>query len=194
MGLAHTRTTHVGSVVAVPFPDARFDAIWCSNTMEYLTDADFATALRECRRVVRPGGLVAIKDAAAAIGGQAPADPTVMMRFNIAFSEQHTVGHGQMRAIETRRWLEAAGLQAVWQRTTLTERWAPLSPVERQFLGHLLGILAEIARGLDLPGGDQAFWAKQRDPLSPEHLINQPDYHSYGAQVVAVGRVPDVAA
>lgn len=183
-------TAHVGSVASLPFPDDAFDAVWCSNTMEYLSDADFATALAECRRVVRPGGLVAIKDAARGLGGYGPVDPTVLLRFDLAISAALVVGHGQMRTPETRRWMEAAGYEEVWQRTTFTDRWAPLSEVERAFFGSVLGIVAEIARGFELPESDQAFWAKQRDASAPEHLINQPDFHAYGAQVVAVGRVP----
>ena len=45
-----------------PFPDDQFDAVWCANVTHYLRDDDLRTAMAEFRRVVRPGGMVAIKD------------------------------------------------------------------------------------------------------------------------------------
>ena len=52
----------VGSILALPFPDAHFDAAWCANTSQYLDDGQLGLALAELRRVVRPGSLVALKE------------------------------------------------------------------------------------------------------------------------------------
>ena len=54
--------TQVGSVLALPYADASFDAIWCANTTQYLTDDELGMVLVEFRRMVRPGGLVALKE------------------------------------------------------------------------------------------------------------------------------------
>ena len=45
----------VGSLLALPFPDAQFDAVWCAAVTQYLTDDELATALRELVRVTKPG-------------------------------------------------------------------------------------------------------------------------------------------
>lgn len=43
------------------FPDASFDAVLCMGPLYHLTeDADRARCLRECARVLRPGGLLAV--------------------------------------------------------------------------------------------------------------------------------------
>ena len=34
-----------GSVLALPFPDAHFDAAWCANVAQYWDDAELAVAL-----------------------------------------------------------------------------------------------------------------------------------------------------
>ena len=38
-----------GSVTALDFPDAAFDAVWCANTLMYLTDEETDIALAEFR-------------------------------------------------------------------------------------------------------------------------------------------------
>jgi methionyl-tRNA formyltransferase/ubiquinone/menaquinone biosynthesis C-methylase UbiE len=100
-----------GSVAALPFPDHAFDAVWCANVSQYLTDDEFATALAECRRVVRSGGLVAVKESDAPVGYYAPLDPAIVWRAHDALLRQGDVQfRGVVRAAALRRWLERAGL------------------------------------------------------------------------------------
>lgn len=189
-------TTQIGSIVALPFPDDSFDAVWCANTTQYLTDDEFATALREFRRVVRPGGLVAVKDGTSQHVMYAPADPLIYARLVDAVRDQYVSFAGVLRSPQTRRWLEAAGLEAIWQRTTLVERWAPLDAFTRERIITSLVGLAEIAirDDVEIPERDKVFWSKQRDPTSPEHLVNQPDLYWCEGHVLAVGRVADQPA
>jgi len=49
------------SVYELPFPDATFDVGYGHQVLQHL--AEPVTALRELRRVLRPGGLVAVRDA-----------------------------------------------------------------------------------------------------------------------------------
>ncbi|MGC4788133.1 class I SAM-dependent methyltransferase [Micromonospora sp. DT178] len=51
-----------GAPLALPYPDASFDALWCANAVQYLSHEDLSRALAEMVRVVRPGGLVAVKE------------------------------------------------------------------------------------------------------------------------------------
>jgi glycine/sarcosine N-methyltransferase len=52
----------VADMRALPFPAARFDAVVCAdNSLPHLlTAADIGTALRQARRVLRPGGLLLV--------------------------------------------------------------------------------------------------------------------------------------
>ena len=50
----------VADVRDLPLADASYDAVWSSHNLEHLHPADAHRALREFRRVVRPGGCVAL--------------------------------------------------------------------------------------------------------------------------------------
>jgi len=54
-------TFQVGDAYALPFPDASFDVVHAHQVLQHLTDP--VAALRELRRVTRPGGVVAVRDA-----------------------------------------------------------------------------------------------------------------------------------
>jgi ubiquinone/menaquinone biosynthesis C-methylase UbiE len=62
----HTRhleamvTFEQGDALALPFPDARFDVAHCERVLLHVNDPD--RALREMRRVVKPGGRVVVAD------------------------------------------------------------------------------------------------------------------------------------
>jgi ubiquinone/menaquinone biosynthesis C-methylase UbiE len=182
----------VGALTSLPFADASFDAAWCANVSQYLGDADLRRALAELRRVVRPGGLVAVKDVDMQLMRVAPADPFLVSHLADASFRNAAAGpeaRGSVRGRELRRWLEAAGLADVWQRTTLIERWAPLAPVERRFMAEWLAFLASIAEERGVPAADLPAWKRLRDPDAPDHPVDDPAFYACEGQTVAVGVV-----
>nr|WP_155855153.1 methyltransferase domain-containing protein [Actinotalea ferrariae] len=54
-------TVQVADVHALPFPAASFDVVHAHQVLQHLTDP--VAALREMRRVTRPGGVLALRDA-----------------------------------------------------------------------------------------------------------------------------------
>jgi arsenite methyltransferase len=180
-----------GSVTALPFPDGSFDAVWCANVSQYLTDAEFVAALAECRRVVRPGGLVAFKESDGLSAAYHPLDPAVYARLLDACVRGGLMeGHGVVRATVMRRWLERAGLAEVWQRLFPEEHWAPLSPAVQASAASYLRFLSEGIEGADIPEGDRAFWRAQGDSSHPDAIVNHPEFYYRTGCVLAVGRVP----
>jgi ubiquinone/menaquinone biosynthesis C-methylase UbiE len=63
----------VGDVYALDFRDASFDVVHAHQVLQHLTDP--VRALRELRRVLRPGGVVALRDSDYASFAWAPLEP-----------------------------------------------------------------------------------------------------------------------
>lgn len=192
--LPRLEEARVGSLTELPYGDDSFDALWCANTTQYLAGAAFETALAEFRRVVRPGGIVAVKDVDVALARLYPADPFLVSHLceaSLRADPEDAQARGSIRGRELRRWLERSGLSEVCQRTFMIERWAPLRPVERRFFGDWFSHLAELAEERGVPEEDLAAWRSLRDPDAPDYLLDRPDFYACEGQVVAVGRVPE---
>ncbi len=190
-------TAQAESLAALPYPDGRFDAVWCANTTLHFDDEELPSVLAELRRVVRPGGIVAVKDVDMTLARFYPADPFLVSHLSEASlrgGPATVESRGSLRGRELGRWLERAGLAEVWQRATLIERRAPLRPVERRFFGEWLAYLAGLAEERGVPEEDLTTWRAMRDPASPENPVNGPDFYACEGQVVAVGRVPKTKA
>jgi len=179
-----------GSVTALPFPADAFDAVWCANTLMYLAADEADTALREFGRVTKPGGLVANKEIEAGLMLLAPAPPFLFPHYWERRGASSPLGRALVRARILRQSQRHAGLVETWQRTTLIERWSPVSAVERGYLGGTLAYFAEAAEEAGVPAEDLPTWRRLRDADAPGYLLDDPDFYYCEANVVAVGRVP----
>ena len=189
----------VGSIVELPFPDNHFDAVWVGSVLMYLSDHELERALRECHRVVRPGGLLAVKEGDEPWSRTYPADPMVVVHLldaeyeRLAEDRSNSIGDwlsGSFRSRELRHWMERAGYVDTWQTYVTVERWAPLTATERAFFIGRFSYLAALAEEVELSDDERIFWRQQQDPESPDHLLNQPDFYFGEGHVVAAGRVP----
>lgn len=176
----------VADLLDLPYPDDSFDAVWCSNTVQYLDDSELATVLAEFRRIVRPGGTVAVKDLDAHLITARPADPYLFSDFFRAAGAVPGYARQLLRTRELYRHLKRAGLTDVRQRTVLIEHHAPLSPAAREFYTAACTQLAEQAIGLGL----SEEWRRFMDPAAPDHPLGAPDSYISEGNALAVGTVP----
>ncbi len=183
-------STRVGSLLDLQAIDGVFDAIWCANTSQYLSDDELRLALAAFRRVVRPGGVVALKEANIANWNFSPGGPERMWRALAATRHVDLQVHGMLRTPELRRWMESAGFEEVRQQSEICDRWAPLRASDRQLHGDLLRWLGQRAINTALSEDDLTFWRTMQHPDNPGHPINQPDFAVFDTQTVVVGRVP----
>ncbi|MGW1836507.1 class I SAM-dependent methyltransferase [Streptomyces sp. BBFR2] len=177
------------SLLDLPFPDDTFDAAWCANTVQYLDDEELARVLAELSRVVRPGGILAVKDLDAHLITARPADPYLFTDFFRAAGAEPGYARQLLRTRELYRHLKRAGLTGVRQQTLLIEHHAPLTPAAQDFYKAACARLAGQALALGLGDG----WRPFADPAGPAHPLDDPDGYISEGNVLAVGTVPPPA-
>lgn len=167
---------HVGNVLALPFADATFDCVWSANVMQYLTPAEFRQAAAEAGRVLKPGGLYAVKEFDSTSLQIRPIDYGIFTRFMAArmetFRKKGVLGTdcgSRLPAL-----LGDAGWEIVRRRGWMVERWAPAGIHTRNYLRDLLSYFASVAADYDLPSDDHRYW---RDLAgAPDRLLESPEF------------------
>lgn len=178
-----------GNILDLPYADSSFDAVWCANTSQYLTDAELHTLLQEFRRVVRPGGLVAVKEVEGTSMQLQPTPPMLCIHLNEAQARAGSRQiHGILRSINMPEWMREVGLVEIRQRPTCIVRLQPVRAVEQQFIRSLLEHMCDKAEELDLPEEEAQVWRKLADVDADDHILKHPDFQYRVIQTVFVGR------
>lgn len=184
--LPGTIETKVSSVTELAFENASFDCVWCANVTQYLTEAELDKAVSEFARVVKPGGLVAIKEADIALWQFHPVDTRLLWRLlDAAAATGATQVIGSMRGWGLSKWMRRHGIEVIKRETTLIERVAPLEPFAITFLGGIIGWLASGADRLPLSNSDKAEWHKIQESI--EKILQDPDACYQEAFTLTVG-------
>ncbi|MER8692091.1 class I SAM-dependent methyltransferase [Mesorhizobium opportunistum] len=180
-------SARTGDITKLPYETGTFDAVWSANVSQYLSDEVLAQTIKEFCRVVKPGGLIAVKEVDISVWQFQPLDPKLTWRLLDALSGDTQIS-GAMRATRLSAWFRAAGLENVSAVTTLAERRQPLRPVEREYIRNNLEFLSGLSRSCDLPEADHQQWnAIGKDP---ERLISNPDFCYREMWVLSLGIVP----
>jgi arsenite methyltransferase len=183
--------TRVGNLTSLPYEDNRFDAVWCANITQYLTNDELSQMFAEFRRVVRPGGLVAVKEIDLTVNLFSPFDQTMIWRLYDAARHHIPPMQGGLRTFQLATWLKQDGLINVAFKSFLSERKAPLRPIERSFISTILQAHPQAAESVDLPAQDMVAWRELANFDSPDHILKHPDFYFREGHIVVVGQVPD---
>jgi ubiquinone/menaquinone biosynthesis C-methylase UbiE len=132
---AHPRdnlTFTTGDVYALDAPDDTFDVVFAHQVLQHLSDP--VAALRELRRVTRPGGTVAIRDSDYAGFVWSPADPALDEWLDLYHRLTRHNGAEADAGRYLHRWAREAGFTEV---TVSSSTWTFTTPDDRAWWGNL---------------------------------------------------------
>lgn len=169
-----------GDGTAIPLPDRSVDWVWCGDVLHHIVDTE--KALRECFRVVRPGGRVIVKESQVFSAMFLPGHPELERRIQLA-EIRRTVDEGAGRSFQERRQttpasLRAAGLASLAMRTYTLERRAPLGRADHDYIQHTVFSRNWGDRLRELLSADD--WRERSrlcDESSPANVLRGPDYY-----------------
>jgi ubiquinone/menaquinone biosynthesis C-methylase UbiE len=122
----------VGDIYNLDFPDLSFDIVYAHQVLQHLSDP--VRALREMRRVLAPGGVVAVRDADYGKFTWSPPDP----RLDRWLALYHDITKRNGAEADAGRyladWVRAAGFEYL---TTSYSQWDFRSAEERAWWGGL---------------------------------------------------------
>jgi SAM-dependent methyltransferase len=134
----------VGDVHALDFPDDTFDVVHAHQVLQHLGDP--VTALREMRRVTRPGGVVAVRDSDYAAFSWFPAVPELDEWLDLYRTVARDNGGEPDAGRRLLSWAHAAGFTDV---TATSSTWCFATPEDRAWWG---GMWADRVLASDLAG------------------------------------------
>ena len=125
-GLSEQVELTCGDIMALPFEDASFDVVHAHQVLQHL--ADPVGALAEMRRVTRPGGIVAVRDAVYSAMTWFP-EPTGMEQWRSVYMATARANGGEPDAgSRLLSWARAAGFTDV---TASASTWCYATPADR---------------------------------------------------------------
>ena len=125
-GLSEQVEVTSGDVMALPFEDATFDVVHAHQVLQHL--ADPVGALAEMRRVTRPGGIVAVRDAVYSAMTWFP-EPAGMEQWRSVYMATARANGGEPDAgSRLLSWARAAGFTDV---TASAATWCYATPADR---------------------------------------------------------------
>ena len=125
-GLSEQVELTCGDVMALPFEDASFDVVHAHQVLQHL--ADPVSALAEMRRLTRPGGIVAARDAVYSAMTWFP-EPAGMEQWRSVYMATARANGGEPDAgSRLLSWARAAGFTDV---TASASTWCYATPADR---------------------------------------------------------------
>ena len=182
---------HVSPITALPYADNQFDAIWCANVFQYLSAEEVTHAVGEFRRVVRPGGLVVVKDAdlSAHLIGSVPTLFWHAIEQASAHPDMGAHFRNLLRIPQVPHVYRAAGIAVIGYKTFVSEWHQPPHATDRPYLETIMALWGAISKYLQLPGHEVSFWQRFTDPSAQDYFLNSPDFYYREGFVVVIGKV-----
>jgi SAM-dependent methyltransferase len=122
----------IGDIYALAFPNASFDVVHAHQVLQHLTDP--VGALKEMRRVLKPGGVLAVRDSDYSCFSWAPLDPRLDRWLALYRAVARKNGAEPDAGRFLKGWARAAGFHDV---VTTSSTWTFADPDRSSWWGNL---------------------------------------------------------
>lgn len=162
-------------VYRMPFAAATFDVVWCAQSFISLNDP--VAALKEMRRVLKPGGTVAVLEDdefhRVVLNWPVSLELDVQRAVAEASREQYGTRSALSPGRRVYQYLGDAGFRRRRQRTFAADRQAPFPPAVRDYLQLYFKETREYA-ARHLAADRRAAFDRETDPADPASFLNRP--------------------
>lgn len=182
-----------GDKQMLPFAPYSFDWAWSIDCVGY-PSADLLPLLLEIRRVVRPGGVIALL--AWSSQQLLPGYTLLEARLNAACSAYAPYLEGQPPSAHFQRalhWFHQAGLTGAACSTFVGQVQAPIQPKIRDGMALMFEMLWGDAID-QAPAADIEAYYRLCLPTSPDFIVDLPEYCAFFTYTMFTGRVGDGSA
>jgi ubiquinone/menaquinone biosynthesis C-methylase UbiE len=177
----------IGTIYELPYPDGSFDVAFAHTVLEHLGDP--LRALREMRRVLRPGGVVAVRDTDWASIVIAPTVPRVRRCIDLVARAMVHRGSSPYYAPQQRRLLLEAGFERT-EGFAFTERQA--TPESTRYWGNFAADYLDGPSPADIILSQEWVDRAELDAIKSELRAwgERPDAYYAALDCAALGWVP----
>ena len=132
---ADLRPDHVGSVTAIPLPDASFDAVSAFQVLEHIEFSDFETALVEMKRVSKKYVFISLPYRAPTFDWQCkvPGFKRMSFYFRVPWYRKHTFQGQHYWEIGKKGYSEKTIAQILEKHFVIIESFSPIENLYHQF-------------------------------------------------------------
>jgi len=181
-------TTKLGDIRFLPYDTNSFDAIWCANVFQYLTDEDKQQAFTELLRVVRPGGLIAIKELDLTASFVGP-DPIIFWKIVEKLSSKIQI-HSTLYTQELPKLAKQLGLEIISCNTFLVEWHSPIKQSDFPYLNSISQSFGISAQELELTDEELSIMKELSNSNSINYYLKSSDFYWREAFLVIVCKKP----
>lgn len=182
----------------LPFADNTFDWAWSADVLWPVFFPQPAQIIKELRRIVKPGGIVAVFFANVSRSLILPGYDDVEQYLRLAFKQKSWGDKNGIPDIHTEkanRWLQDAGLSDVQISSHTALHQAPLNEEVVEYLEHFAileyrNLTREEVLQVGMAPSMWEAWQMISNPQSPQYLLSQQDYYCALFATLFSGHVP----
>ena len=187
--LAEEVSFQYGDMSHLPFDDDVFDWVWNVDTLWPVGGQDPLPLVNELTRVGKPGGTIALLFWSSQ--RLLPGYPLLEARLNATHAANFPYTDDvkpELHILRALGWLQEAGLEQPQVRTFVADVQAPLDDVARNALTATFQMFWGKAEPEVTPQ-DWAEFGQLCQPVSPDFILNLPDYYAFITYSLFYGKV-----